>query len=482
MKIIYLDQFVLKRASCPSQNDPHKDFFVRIGELCTELASKRVASFPFSESHLKETALLTDTAQRDTIAERASTISTGYQFVSHGSILAQQAMAVRKGIPTDWSPHLVVFRDMIDFRQQLESDNASQRTKKHQALRRVFARWQSLSKSMLASIAQDEADTWGRLLIRDLGKAFGKVPEEVLKLLRTPHFELFNELFWMAEEEGIADPVMDALIFIRDRAIEIPSVRLYGELWGSFARSRRPALADANPSAAEDVHFISSFLPYCDAAFIDNDMCALLPQSKLFQSLKTKVFSLNTKDKFIEYLSLLESKHVIPVSPESFPALANERIPDLQRRGRPLIWICVVPERPDELVSAQRLHLADGSSSSAECNGLAGGGLEWIEELELGNTLAANRLVQIIERALDAMLGREVQHGSSSIRVGYFLLNCDGWTITDSSDAGPIFVRGDVFKLGVADSLIRSRNLLSSPVAEMLMALSVEADAANLAK
>jgi hypothetical protein len=286
----------------------------------------------------------------------------------------------------------------------------------------------------------------------------------------------------MAEEEGIDDPVMDALIFIRDHAIEIPGVRLYGELWESFARSRQPTLADANPSAAEDIHFISSFLPYCDAAFIDNDMCALLPQSRLFQGLKTKVFSLNTKDNFIEYLSVLESKHVVPVSPESFPALANERIPDLQRRGCPIIWICVVPESPDDLVGAQRLHVPADSSSFAECNRLAGGGMEWIEELESGGACCANRLIRTIDRGIDAMFGREVQNGSSSIRVGYFLLNCDGTRITDSSGAQSVLVRGDDFKLGDAHSLLRRRNFLSLTVAEMLTALSAEADPASVAK
>jgi hypothetical protein len=82
MKIIYLDQFVLRKAFCPSQNDEHTDFFLRVGHICNDLARKRVASFPFSESHLSETALLTNTTQRQIIAENFNIISNGYQFVS----------------------------------------------------------------------------------------------------------------------------------------------------------------------------------------------------------------------------------------------------------------------------------------------------------------------------------------------------------------------------------------------------------------
>jgi hypothetical protein len=483
VKIIYLDQFVLQRAFCPPSHDTHKGFFVQVGELCLKLAGKRVAPFPFSESHLKETAAQLDPTRRKTVTEKVAAISNGYQFVSEGCVLARQATALRKGAGMDWSPHQVLITDrFMDFREQVDSTDIPDRKKLDDTFKHLFTWWQALPKPLFDSIAQREADTYARLFLEDLAKIFRGPPAETINLLNTPHFDLFNALFGEAKEEGVPDAATDAFVFVRDRALEIPSVNFGSKLWASFANSRRRDLGIVKKHPAEDIHFVSCFLPYCNAAFIDAPMSDLLSQSKLFQGLKTRVFSLRTKDEFIKYLSGLESEHAVAVSPESFSTFASERIPALRRHGRSLLWICVVPERPDDLVSAQRLHVAEGLSPSAECNGLAGGGLEWIEELELGNALPANRLVQIIERALDTMLGREFQHGSSSIRVGYFLLNCDGARITDTSDAQSVFVRGNAFRLGVAHSLLRSRDFLSHTVTEMLTALSAESDAASLAK
>lgn len=484
MKIIYLDQFALQNAFCPSRSNKHRDFFVQVGELCLKLAEKRVASFPFSESHLKETAAQIDQTRRKVITEKVAAISNGYQFVSGRCVLAQQAKCIRKGLVMDWSPHQVLFTDgMMDFQQQVNCADISDLERLDNRLKHLFIWWQGLSQPLFDSIAQREADTYARLLVDDLARVFSGPPAETLHLLNTPHFDLFNAVYWTAHEELAADAAMDAFLFVRDRAIEIPSIHLASELWARFAKSRsRKHLGVVKKHPSEDIHFVSCFLPYCDAAFIDAPMCDLLRQSKLFQGFRTKVFSLSTRREFIRYMSDLDSKHVVPVSPKAFPAFANERIPDLQRRGHPLLWICFVPEEPDELVSAQRLRVAEGASPLAECNGLVGGGLEWIEELESGDTLSAKRLTQTIERGLDFIFGRGVQHGSSSIRIGYFLLNCDGARITRSSDGQAVCVRGNVFRLGVADSLLRSRDLLSPTIAEMLTARSVEANAVSLAK
>src|ERR1017187_9974478 len=115
MKIVYLDQFLLKRAFCSEDGDPHREFLAQVRELCLELAKKRVASFPFSESHLKETALLSDQAQKDRIADSFPIISNGYRFAPSMGVPQMQACAVRKGKPLDWSPHKVIYHRRIDF-------------------------------------------------------------------------------------------------------------------------------------------------------------------------------------------------------------------------------------------------------------------------------------------------------------------------------------------------------------------------------
>jgi hypothetical protein len=58
-----------------------------------------------------------------------------------------------------------------------------------------------------------------------------------------------------------------------------------------------------------DIVAISSFLPYCDAMFLDNECAALLGEEPLRTKLagfKTRIFSCRTGENFLQYLSDLE--------------------------------------------------------------------------------------------------------------------------------------------------------------------------------
>ena len=57
-----------------------------------------------------------------------------------------------------------------------------------------------------------------------------------------------------------------------------------------------------------DVKMISGYAPYVDAMFIDNECAALLSEEPLKSELKFKarIFSLNSKDDFLEYLRSIE--------------------------------------------------------------------------------------------------------------------------------------------------------------------------------
>ena len=307
MKVIYLDQFVVRKCFCPDANEPHKAFFQNVASICMKLARKQEASFPFSESHLRETSTVADPKQRESLIKGFQTLSNGYQFIPHARILAQQAKAVLNASPIDWSARSVLFRDsLMDFRQQVDSTDIPDRNRHHDMLQWLFVQWQELPKPMFDSIAQREADTYGNLLQRDIAKMFQGDPRDTLNLLASPHCELFSEISWNLAESGSADPAMEAFLFVRDRAMEIPSIRLASDLWASFAKSRRRDLDKTkNPAnTAEDIHFVSCFVPYCDAAFVDTGMSALLMESKLMTSHKTAIFSLNDQAEFLKYLAL----------------------------------------------------------------------------------------------------------------------------------------------------------------------------------
>ena len=54
-----------------------------------------------------------------------------------------------------------------------------------------------------------------------------------------------------------------------------------------------------------DVKTISTLMPYCDAMFIDKECASLLQEEPLRSRIQyeTQVFSLATKDRFLEYLN-----------------------------------------------------------------------------------------------------------------------------------------------------------------------------------
>src|SRR6266403_1400834 len=129
-----------------------------------------------------------------------------------------------------------------------------------------------LKLSALAWVQSPNALVLG--LVQDLGRILQEPAPAALRLFGAPHYELFNELYWAAEEEGATDPLMEAFSFMLDRALEVPSIRLAGELWAAFAKAKWQTMCnDEKPAnTAEDILFLSCFVPYCDAAFIDNAM------------------------------------------------------------------------------------------------------------------------------------------------------------------------------------------------------------------
>lgn len=474
MKIVYLDQFVLKRAFCPVDNDPHRKFFMHVGELCIELAKKGVASFPFSESHLKETALLSDQAQKELIAKNFAAISNGYRFAPSMGVPQMQASAVRKGKPLDWSAQKVVYYDIISFEDILCFTERPGRDSHDALLKQVLMYWQSLPQANLDMIAKREAQTYVRVLTEEFAKIMKGGVQDSLALAASPFYRLFMELERDAMEDGVKDPITDAYLFICNRIIEVPCIRLASEIWQKFAKSRHQALHKVKDAAntAEDIEFISCFVPYCDAAFLDIDMTALLTQPKFWAGYKTNLFSLkHRKDKFIQYLSRLERDYVNPVSPKTFAAFETERLPTLRQHSRPLLWICFIPTHPDDLVRSKIVDRQNAPDSLIECRILSGGGIEWIEAIPDTGNISTGLLQFLIQRALDRIFAVSREGCHVLMEISYSLVNCVGIKIENQSALQSQKIKNNLFKLGVSDWLTDSRDLLWPKPDEILAAL-----------
>jgi len=100
-----------------------------------------------------------------------------------------------------------------------------------------------------------------------------------------------------------------ALAFIAsDDVNNVPSIRINSMLYA--ARARKAASGQLRPPRASfvnDVQAISSYLPYCDAMFVDNECRALLVEEPVRSRLgySTRVFSVSIWSAFTQYLDSL---------------------------------------------------------------------------------------------------------------------------------------------------------------------------------
>lgn len=256
--------------------------------------------------------------------------------------------------------------------------------------------------------------------------------------------------------------------------MEVPCIRWESELWGYFIKAKRQTLHKENDpaSTAADIRFISCFVPYCDAAFLEVKMTSWLLQSKLWLGHKTELFSLkHRKDEFLQYLSGLEKDHETPVSPKTFPSFEAERLPILRQRGRPLLWICFIPTHPDWLVRPKTVKLQDAPDLLPECRVLPGGGVEWVEAIPETTGISSEQLEGLIRRALDRIMVVPREGCHVSMRVNYNLANCAGMQIENHRASRSKRIRNDLFRLGVSDWYTDSHDLLWPKPHEFLAAL-----------
>jgi len=91
----------------------------------------------------------------------------------------------------------------------------------------------------------------------------------------------------------------------------VPHIKVRSMLYAALARKaaagrKRPP----DQGMVNDIEIVSVLLPYCDAMFIDKECHSYLSERPLSEKIDygTKVFSLNNKAEFLEYLKELEKR------------------------------------------------------------------------------------------------------------------------------------------------------------------------------
>lgn len=127
--------------------------------------------------------------------------------------------------------------------------------------------------------------------------------------------DILEELMRLARTKGLqGSQILETIVRYFsdvDSLLEIPQIRISSVMFAGWAH--RAANGKKNPpKSTADVQFISSYLPYCDALFVDKESAALLkefpkgtPPKFRLTEFNARVFSLGNKEQFLDYLDQL---------------------------------------------------------------------------------------------------------------------------------------------------------------------------------
>ena len=198
-----------------------------------------------------------------------------------------------------WSDRLRITVDLGRLPGEIESRRKS-RDRAHEGLRQLWEKWASQGAVPFDDRFQEE-----RRGVATAALGPHRKPLWLAQLMRW--------LVGRLKERGVPGETRleEAERFLySEAALSAPENHLGALLFAGLARraasgqKRVPSRGTPN-----DMRFISAYLPYCDAMFIDNEFAQLLREEPLATAIKDhspRIFSARTRDDFLDYLADLE--------------------------------------------------------------------------------------------------------------------------------------------------------------------------------
>ena len=203
--------------------------------------------------------------------------------------------------------------------EQIEALRAT-RGRTHEGIARVFEKWRGETGLPFEAWFEREVAAAGRTILQIYDERVRRLAEAQMRL-RVPSMEDFEHPQAVVvvtmiqndfEESGLTpeEALRKAREYLSSASLRhVPSIKISAMLWASIARKaaagrRRPP----SQGSFNDIKVIASILPYCDALFIDNEMCGYLQEQPLVTDLRygARVFCQNSRDEFLAYLDEVE--------------------------------------------------------------------------------------------------------------------------------------------------------------------------------
>jgi len=342
-RIIYVDQFAISnmmKALNPSTKAHKKGnldpFWLTLFQHLDSLCKLQLAVCPRSGFHRNESLL---SAYYEPLKQMYELLSCGVRFREHESIeiseICEHAMNWARGKPKEkislpvrvalegnldgWTDTIgVSIRGGwgIDWVDRLRED----RKRVCERLNGVVEMWKEDKDKDFQDWFTQECSGYGRLILRGYNDYLvrladmwqGRIPATADDLFGAFAFSssVVRSLRFTFQNAGFKPKRVQQLWveYLQSASFEdVPFVRISAMLFAAVARkfARGGRRKPVNEGLVTDINIISVLMPYCDAAFIDNECEAYLREKPLCELLdyKTKVFSLNTRADFLEYLA-----------------------------------------------------------------------------------------------------------------------------------------------------------------------------------
>ena len=327
----------------PKTKAYHKEtldgFWLRLFERLDTLCKLQLIICPYSGFHIEESLLSPyygplkrmyellshglsfydyETIEKFQICEHAENWLSGQE----NKKLKLNTHSVIPGNIDAWQDKFIFsinFPDKEDWVEELRRI----REKTHKGQTRVFQRWQTDKDKTFEDWYEEESMAFGRItlqvysshLAKLAGASSGQTKLTINDFLPPPSVILIRSIYQVFRRTGIqdSDVIPKTVEYLTSPSLKnVPFNKISSMLYAALARKaaagrRKPP----NPGLTTDIRIISVLLPYCDAMFVDNECHAYLNERPLSQTIsdyKTKIFSQNTKQKFLEYLDKIESE------------------------------------------------------------------------------------------------------------------------------------------------------------------------------
>jgi Zn ribbon nucleic-acid-binding protein len=341
-KLVYLDQMALSNMA--KELDPEwrervkrrDPFWLELYDQIERIVKLQALACPESPIHMKESSY--DTRVEGVLRVLREHLAAGVSFDFPEEILSRQTLHAQQahlvGTSPDWTEiqridvvggRLDQWMDRVLISVNMgHAESVETRRERRddlgKTLGEVWSRMQGerrdfeeAFRSELRGTADAAIASVQRDLARQVDWMSGK-PLDPLDLIPNSLSRLLTGTAERFAEAGGSDEdsMKRAIEFLySEHALNSPQNRLSAMLYAAIARrammGQKKAPTRGTPN---DIDVISSYLPYCDAMFVDDEFAALLREEPLASEVAkygTRIFSNRNRDEFLDYLRELEA-------------------------------------------------------------------------------------------------------------------------------------------------------------------------------